>query len=255
MDLRNRKRGAVARTDTILALVLALLLWPCISTAGSFGVTPIRLDFDRNTKTGVLKISNDVDEPLQVQMKAFTWTQDAEGKDHYEESSEIIFFPKIMTLDKQEHKLLRAGIQLPALQTEKTYRLFIEEMPPVSSGTAQGTQVAVRIRFGVPLFVKPLTATPQGTIAHLELHASTLSILVQNTGNEHFIINTIRLQSGDLFSTELQGWYLLAGASRTYQAPIPPEVCRRLSTLDVTIQTDKLDLHRQAAVTPSMCQP
>ncbi len=251
MNLRDSQRAAIA----MLALVCTLLLWPCLSAAGSFGVTPIRLDFDRNTKTGVLKISNDADEPLQVQIKAFTWTQDAEGKDHYEESADIIFFPKIMTLAKQEHKLLRAGIQLPALQTEKTYRLFIEEMPGVSTGAARGTQVAVRIRFGVPLFVKPLTAAPQGTIAELSLHAGTLTILVHNTGNEHFIINTIRLQSGDLFRTELQGWYVLAGASRTYQAPIPPEVCRQLSALDVTIHTDKLDLQRQTAVAPSMCQP
>src|SRR5690348_11377452 len=71
------KRSVMALQGAVFYLLLTLLVFPLVSSAGSFGVTPIRLDFDRATKTGVLKISNDADDPLQVQMQAFAWTQDA----------------------------------------------------------------------------------------------------------------------------------------------------------------------------------
>jgi P pilus assembly chaperone PapD len=87
---------AMTSHGAVFCLVLMLLILPPVSYAGSFGVTPIRLDLDRATKTGAIKISNDADDTLQVQMQAFEWSQDAEGKDHYEASADLIFFPKIM---------------------------------------------------------------------------------------------------------------------------------------------------------------
>jgi fimbrial chaperone protein len=147
------------------------------------------------------------------------------------------------------------GIKIPALEKEKTYRLFIEEIPEASKTEPQGTQVAVKLRFGVPIFVKPLKEEPQGEIENLALAAGKLTMVVKNTGNEHFIINSISITSGELFATELQGWYLLTGASRAYSVTIPPEICNKLSQVNVAIKTDKLGLQRSAAVNQSMCQP
>src|SRR4030043_2324751 len=109
-------------------ILFCVFLTPCAVLSGEFRVTPIRLDFDRGTKSGVITIVNEAGEKLNVQMKAFEWTQNPDGKDQYTETNDIIFFPRIMSLEKSEEKILRAGIKIPATMREKTYRLFIEEI-------------------------------------------------------------------------------------------------------------------------------
>src|SRR5512141_3469104 len=109
-------------------LFLLVLLFPWISRAGDWRVTPIRLDLGRDAKSGAVTVFNESEERLQLQMKAFEWTQDGEGKDRNEETGDILFFPRIMIFDKQGEKILRAGIKAPALAREKTYRLFVEEI-------------------------------------------------------------------------------------------------------------------------------
>ena len=111
-------------------------------------MTPIRLDLGKDAKSSVITVTNEAEEKLNVQMKAMEWSQDADGKDVYTDTSDIIFFPKIMTIEKKEDRIIRVGIKALAVLREKTYRLFVEEIPEPKK--AQGTSVAIAIRFGVP---------------------------------------------------------------------------------------------------------
>src|SRR4030042_4413119 len=150
----------------LISILLSFFI-PHITYSGEFRVSPIRLDLDRGAKSGVITIINEGEEKLHVQMKAFEWAQDAEGKDQYVETNDIIFFPRIMTLEKKEERILRAGIRIPATTKEKTYRLFIEEIPEPKKG--EGVNVSIAIRFGVPIFVKPLKEEVKGEIEKDEL--------------------------------------------------------------------------------------
>jgi len=244
---------------TFLYILFCLFLVPSIAFSGEFRVTPIRLDFDKGAKSGVITILNEGGEKLNVQMKAFEWTQDSEGKDQWNtETNDIIFFPRIMSLEKNEEKILRAGIRIPATTKEKTYRLFIEEIPEPKK--AEGVNVAIAIRFGVPIFVKPLKEEMKGEIEKLEFSKGVLNILLKNRGNTHFIINSIDIKgkkaSGEeTFSKELSGWYLLSGVSRLYTTSIPQEVCRDLSKLDIEVKTDRFNLNGKLDVDQAMCLP
>lgn len=95
---------------TLPYILFSFFIIPSIAFSGEFRVTPIRLDFDRGTKSGVITIVNEGSDKLNVQMKAFEWTQNADGKDQYTETNDIIFFPRIMALEKNTEKILRAGI-------------------------------------------------------------------------------------------------------------------------------------------------
>ncbi len=235
-----------------------LLLIPSIAFSGEFRVTPIRLDFDRGTKSGVITIVNEGGDKLNVQMKAFEWTQNADGKDQYSETNDIIFFPRIMTLEKSEEKILRAGIKIPASTKEKTYRLFIEEIPEPKK--AEGVNVAITIRFGVPIFVKPLKEEVKGEIEKMDFSKGVLSALIKNIGNTHFIIHSVdikgkNVKGEEIFSKELSGWYLLSGVSRLYTITIPQEVCKALSKLDIEVKTDRFKLNGKLDVDQAMCIP
>ncbi len=250
-------RRRMLKEDAAYA-VICLFLIPSIAFSGEFRVTPIRLDFDRGTRTGVVTVVNEGSDKLNLQMKAFEWRQDADGKDQYTETNDIIFFPRMMALEKGEEKILRAGIKIPATTKEKTYRLFIEEIPGPKK--AEGVNIAIAIRFGVPIFVKPPKEEVKGEIERLYFSKGVLSALINNVGNTHFIIHSVEIKGKnvkgeEMFSKEISGWYLLSGASRLYPTNVPPEVCKTLSRLDIEVKTDRFKMNGKLDVDQAMCNP
>jgi fimbrial chaperone protein len=190
-------------------------------------------------------------------MTAMEWTQDADGKDRYAESGDILFFPRLMIFDKKEEKILRAGIRVPAAAMEKAYRLFIEEIPGPRK-QQEGTAIALAIRFGVPIFVHPLKEEPRGEVGPLTMSEGTFRVPVKNSGNVHFVIQSVLVKGKNgkgekILSRELSGWYLLAGASRVFTTEIPPEACGNLAGVEIEVKTDKIPLHGQMVADRSMC--
>lgn len=235
---------------------LFFLLYPSILPAGEFSVSPIRIDFDKSVKTGVVTVTAEGADRLNLQMRAFEWTEDDQGKDVYTETKDLIFFPKIMTLSKGEKRTLRAGIDSPPAEKEKTYRLFVEEIP--SREKPEGVNISIMLRFGIPVFVKPLMEAPGAEMEKLEVSKGVASVTVKNTGNVHIVIDSIKLKGKnaagiETFSQELAGWYLLAGASRTYTAKIPPEICGGMSRLYVEVGGEKVDLKKEFELKNGMC--
>ncbi len=228
-----------------------------LALGGEFRVTPIRLDFDQTTKSGVITVYNE-GEKLQLQMRAFEWTQDSEGKDQYTETRDIIFFPKLMSLKGNEEGVLRAGIKMPPATQEKTYRLFLEEIPEPQK--AEGAKIQLAVRFGVPIFVKPTRENVSGEISSLKLAGGKLDLAVRNSGNVHFQIESFDVKGKardgkEVFSKQISGWYLLSGISRLYTVAISPDDCRRLATIEVQGKTDRLPLSRKLDVDGAICGP
>lgn len=251
-----------AISQKVVFVLIGPIFWlfftASIAFSGEFRVTPIRLDFDRGAKSGVITIVNEGEDKLNVQMRAFEWSQDAEGKDQYTETNDIIYFPRIMSLDKKEEKIIRAGIKMPATAKEKTYRLFIEEIPQPKKD--EGVNVAIAIRFGIPIFVKPLKEELKGEIEKVDLSKGVLNALIKNKGNTHFIIHSIDIKGKnekgeEIFSKELSGWYLLSGVSRPYMVTIPEGTCKALSRLDIEAKTDRFKLNGKLDVDQTMCNP
>ncbi len=240
-----------------ILVITLLLFFPIKALAGEFSVTPIRMDFDRDVKTSVVAIISE-GEKVNLQMKAFEWTQDSEGKDVYTETSDLIFFPKIMTLSKGEKKTLRAGIESPPAAREKTYRLFVEEIPAPKK--AEGVNVSITLRFGIPVFSKPLKEEAGAEIEKIEFSKGVIGVIVKNTGNVHLVINSIEVKGKnvkgtEMFSQELSGWYLLSGVTRRHAATIPAGVCRDLSKLAIEVKTDRINLKKDFDVKSGMCGP
>lgn len=241
----------------VLFLLFSGFLIAKAASAGEWRVSPIRLELGSDTRSGMVSVINESSGRFQVQMKAFRWEQDAEGKDQYTQTNDLIFFPKIMIFDKAEERALRVGIKVPAGAKEKTYRLFIEEIPEPKK--TEGTSIAVAIRFGVPIFVKPVKDELKGEITRLELTKGECRISVKNSGNVHFIINSVELKGanskgGVTFTKKLDGWYLLNGASRVYAYTIPKEACTETAKLDVEVKTNPFILNGKLDVDKTMCQ-
>jgi fimbrial chaperone protein len=257
-----RSHGRSVPTDRIrfvlIGIALSLFSIPSVSPAGEWRVTPIRLDLGREARSGAITVINEAEGRLQVQVKAYEWTQDEEGKDRYEETEDLLFFPKMILFTKNEERIIRAGIRMPPAAREKTYRLFIEEIP--EPGKAEGATVAIAIRFGIPIFVKPLKEEVKAEIEKIWMSNGIVAARVRNGGNRHLVILSVVVKgkngrSEEIFTKELSGWYLLAGASRLYTTAVPPDVCSNLARLDIEVKTDTVTIPGSMVVEKSMCMP
>jgi len=245
----------------IVFFALIMLLFPAAGFPGQWQVSPARISLDRGTKSSVITVVNEGEERINLQGKAMEWSQDSDGKDVYKETSDLVLFPRILMINKGEQKIIRTGTKIPATSGEKTYRLFIEEIPQPKKAATDSAQLTVAVRFGVPVFVKPIKEELTGELAATELAKGMLNATVKNTGNTHFRISEISLKgknekNEETFSTKLDGWYLLAGSARIYSIPIPAGKCAITTQLDLSVSTDtKITLNRRLNVEKRQCLP
>lgn len=210
-------------------------------------------------RSGVITVKNEGQDKLSFQLDAKEWTQDGAGTDQYADTRDLIFFPKILTVESGQEGLIRVGAKNPVVPSEKTYRLFIEELPgPAKKSDATGAQVSVLIRFGEPVFVAPLKAQDGLEVESLALTKGTLTFLVRNTGNRHQVVQGIQLKGtdaagGEVYALTLADRYLLAGTVKPYTAVIAADKCSKLVGLEVEIKSDKASATRKLDVTRAMC--
>jgi fimbrial chaperone protein len=241
-----------------LAGAMAAAAWlAAVPQAGAyaFGVSPIRLDFNRDARTGAVTVSNDDRVRLSFQVRLVRWTQDAAGQDVYEDSKDLVYFPRLMTVEPQDKRVIRVGTQAGPGPTERTYRLIVEELAPPAAERDAGTTVAVRMRFAIPLFVAP--AEPAGTaeLRDVAVHPGEVRLVLANPGNRHVKAESIVLRRGGTVVAESAGWYVLAGAARGFSVALPPAECERGGVLVLAVTGTGLALERELRVDAGACRP
>lgn len=225
---------------TLLAAFAAIAV-PATASAGLFSISPIRLDLDRQNRTDSITIgNNEAERKIEMQAKLFEWTQDADGNDVYVESSNLVYFPRIFAVDRQDQRVIRVGLKVPAPAMEQAYRLFVEELPPPPDAGRKGAQVQFVLRFGVPIFVRPDKEQLGGAIEGVESAASAATVVIRNTGNQNFQIQSLSVKSQAGYEKQIVGGYVLAGATKRISAAFPAELCRTLGKLQIVMKTDRI---------------
>ncbi|HEY5599971.1 MAG TPA: fimbria/pilus periplasmic chaperone, partial [Candidatus Manganitrophaceae bacterium] len=185
----------------LLFLILLISLFPRPLYAGSFKVVPIKLFLDAKTKTSAVTVTNNSNEKVTLQLEALEWSQNEKGEDFYAPTKEILFFPKIFSLEKNEEKIVRVGYQgPPSGGREKTYRLYFEELPVSKPGE---TAIKMALRIGVPIFITPLKELKEKAIENMEFYEGRLRVKIKNGGNRHFIVGALHATGLDLSGAEV----------------------------------------------------
>jgi fimbrial chaperone protein len=245
-----------------LCRILAVAFWTIAgiqAMAGEFSVNPIRVDLGPTAKSAVITVTNEGNEKLNFQIQGMEWSQNAAGKDEYRDTRELIFFPKIMSVEPGREGVIRIGLRAQAVAAEKTYRLFIEEMPGIQKEPqTSGAQIKFLIRFGVPVFAAPGRPADGLAVDGFELKNGVIALFATNMGNRHQVVKGIHLKGMDsagkaIYGLDIADRYLLAGTRKSYTATVAAEQCRQITVLDLEIKTDKLSETRRLDVTPAMC--
>jgi fimbrial chaperone protein len=238
--------------------VLLLLIIPFNTYAGSFDIVPVRIIFDSNKKVEDLKIKNETSEKVTIQLKAYEWLQDEMGKDTYSSTEDLVYFPRVFTLEGNEERRIKIGYNKKPSNVEKTFRLFLEELP--QAVTSSTPQLRVAVKMGVPIFVIPVNKTKEaGAIEKAELLNGKVHLLIKNKSNVHFIVKTVKVLGMDssgntVLTLKKNGWYLLANGSASYSLDIPEDICQRLKEITVEVETDNFTLKDKFSVDPKTCK-
>ncbi len=243
-----------------LALAAVLCLSQAPARAGAFTVSPMRLDLGGAVRSAALTVRNEDTVPMSFQVRAMAWTQDDAGQDAYDESPELVHFPRLLLLAPGQEGVIRVGLRQPLTPVEKAYRLFVEELPPPAGPEAAGStpQVRMLVRFGAPVFVQP--PQPRG-----QLEAHDLSVAqghvrwrLHNAGNRHERLEAVRVRAFDAQEVEVFDdapglGYLLAGRARRFEVPLPHAACRRIARVLLQVRTASTEILRTLPVAGHAC--
>lgn len=183
------------RRITAWAFLAAAALWLPAAGAGSFSISPLRVDLSAQARTVALKVRNEDPAPVVIQAEVMQWDQQ-EGKDELVPTRDLLVSPPLFTLEPGAEQVLRVALRGAADPArELSYRLVLQEVPPESGQAFTG--LSVLLRLSLPVFVAP--AAPASPV--LEWSAGTgddgaLVISVANTGTAHGRILGFRLVSG-----------------------------------------------------------
>jgi fimbrial chaperone protein len=258
------KGAKPARPAAFVLLLVFGALFASPAFSSNFRVEPTSLELSGGAKSGAFTVINDADDKLNVQISAKEWAQDAAGKDVYGEARDVVFFPKIMTVEAHGQRAIRIGIKAPPSLQEKTYRLFVEEIPSPNKGPdvkATGKisgGLTIAFRYSTPIFVQPVRPQESAVIDKIGMSGGAARAIVTNTGNVHVKLLAVTFtgkaaDGKELYSKEFAGWYLLRGRSRPYEASVPKELCGRLASIEVKAQSENLTVNGSLNVQKKMC--
>lgn len=218
--------------------------------ASAFTVTPVRILLGPGATSALLTVRNDSTEPISFQISLRAWNQSSDGDMQLSDTKDLVFFPAMMILQPAEEKKVRVGSAFKApVTTERSYRIFFEELPPAqvaATTTAAGAQVRVLTKMGVPIFVQPSPIVLKGDLANINIGKGAVAFDVNNSGNSFFVVNgaTATGLSKDgtkTFTKQQDGWYVLAGGNRHFQIPIPPDACGNTERIKIEVSSSLSD--------------
>jgi len=162
------------------------------ATAGTFSISPLRIELDRKQNIGVLTIHNDEDAPLLIQAQIVAWSQQ-NNEEVYLPSKDLLVTPPVIQLGPKADQIVRVAIRHVELNdSELHYRLILNEVPPEKRGNFNGLSVALRM--SIPVFIKPASsanADLQWTSSWLS--DGSLQVEAYNVGKAHLQITDFEL--------------------------------------------------------------
>jgi fimbrial chaperone protein len=253
------RRGNIG---SVAAFLLLGLLPAGLAGAATFRVSPVALSLSASGTSGLLTISNESDETLRFQLAAYRWSQAPSGEMELAPTDDVVLFPRLLTLEPRKERKIRVGSVSAFGSSEKTYRIFVEELPSAEKASLTSGTPGVRVltRMGIPVFLQPAKAQAGGAIVNTSVEQGRLSFQVRNDGNAHLMLETVSLRGigehGEtVIDKQIEGWYVLAGGVRQFDLPLSSEKCDRVRTLRIEARTETKTLSDRLDLRPGACRP
>ena len=182
---------AIRRRLSIAASIIGGGPWTFNVDAATFTVEPTQIVFSNRTNSVLLTLRNESTETLRFELSVFKWDQSPSGEMQLEGTEDIVFFPALLTLAPGESRRVRVGSATEFDKVEKSYRIFVEELPPLDR---QGNGVRVLTKMGIPIFLKPAKEVASANLSNLGQKSGKVFFTLSNEGTVHFVPKEIRVR-------------------------------------------------------------
>ncbi|HZM59820.1 MAG TPA: fimbria/pilus periplasmic chaperone [Vicinamibacterales bacterium] len=247
-----------ARVFRLLAIVSAAVAMlggggASLASAATFTVDPTQIFLRNRTGSVLLTLHNQSADSLSFQLSVFAWTQSSTGEMQLQPTQDIVFFPPLLTLKPSETRRVRVGTATTFDAKEKSYRIFVEELPPTDAPKG----VRVLTKMGIPIFLRPVKEVATASLTDLRQQNGQLKFTLSNEGTVHFVPRNIKVRglagSKTAFERELEGWYLLAGGRRDFETALPKDACAQVTSIIVDVQFESNQVQERLQTPTGAC--
>lgn len=206
----------------LLAGTAALTLPTAPAAAANLQISPVTINFRAEQTAAGITLQNLGDTSVYGQVRVFVWDQ-VNGEEVLTATQELVASPPLVQIagkGNQTVRLVRTGAA-PG-DSERTYRVLIDEVAGDDSQVASG--VDIRLRYSVPVFIAtPQEAKPEPLTWTFFRKDGAWMLKVVNGGSMHAQIGAMSAtnKAGKEFaiSKGLFG-YVLAGRTREWRLPV-----------------------------------
>ncbi|MDO5653353.1 MAG: fimbria/pilus periplasmic chaperone [Brachymonas sp.] len=206
------------------------LLAAATAGAAALQISPVSLSLPAGERAGMFTLGNASAEPITAQVRVFRWTQNAEGEDVLQPTSNVVVSPPMVQIAANGEQQFRVIRTQPSGQAEETYRLIVDELPAPSATPKKGLQLV--LRYSVPVFLNT-AQNPETTLQWRAEPGPTpkSSVLtIRNSGAAHAQISRVWVSRGEgkealSISNGLFG-YVLSGQTIRRTVAVSPEQLR-----------------------------
>jgi fimbrial chaperone protein len=202
----------------ILAAAAAFGLPSPQAHAGTFSISPLRVELSSATQTGVLTIRNQEPTAVVVQADTRLWEQ-ADGQERLSPTRDVLVSPAVFTIPANGSQIVRVALRrTPDAGRELSYRLILTEVPQPASPDSTGLSVALRL--SLPVFVVPAAAAePRLDWSATRGADGRIALAARNSGTAHarvlgFTVAPVGSDAGA--TAQNVAAYILPGQSRTW---------------------------------------
>lgn len=183
--------------------------------AQALNVLPVTIQMAAGQRASSLTVLNQGDVEASFQLRAFRWSQAADGSEALAPSDEISVSPPLGTIAPGASQVVRIVVR-PALPSqESSYRLLLDQIPaPAAPGT-----VRIALRLSLPVFAQPAARTTPHLSFHMERITDQLYLVAVNDGSRHekLLGITLKAANGTVLGVDKNlSPYVLAGATRRW---------------------------------------
>src|SRR5918993_1012440 len=94
---------------TVIAGLAGLILSASEARAASLSVNPTQIRLSRQSPSALLTIKNEGSSPTRVQIAVHAWDQRLDGQMDLKPTTDIVFFPSMLTLNPGQGRTIRIG--------------------------------------------------------------------------------------------------------------------------------------------------
>ncbi|AGU53653.1 putative pili assembly chaperone [Variovorax paradoxus B4] len=241
----------------LLPRIAALLPWVLAAMgiasgavqAASLYVAPVRVVLTPSRPVAALTLGSGEEEAeVAVQAEVMAWSQE-NGQDIYQPTREVLVNPSIFRLSPGAQQIVRLGLQVPAADTERSYRIFFQQLPrdqALPRDGKGGAQLQTLLRLAVPIFVPPAGASRQDAQWRLQRASPDSAtpggsghvLTIDNRGTDHLQLTQIlvRREGGVELLRKNMSLYVLPGRSADVALDLP--LLARGSSLQIDATSD-----------------